>query len=65
MMGDSFERFVDALVAYQEAERELRDCVQSCQYDASYFCSSESDRVEEARKVAERAFKDAVVAVVA
>lgn len=49
----------EAFGYWQDAVREHRECVDSCQYDAEYFCARQADRVRKAEADFLRAWLEA------
>jgi hypothetical protein len=54
------EEFLSAIAEVREAQRELKECEDGCEYDAGYYCSEKRDEVEAAIKKAEDIFNNMV-----
>ena len=41
------EKLINSFTGYINAEKDLTECVNGCEYDSGYFCQSKYDVVEE------------------
>lgn len=46
-MDDLIDELIELFYSYNEAKAELKECVDGCQEDASYFCQQHSQDCDE------------------